>query len=104
MDFENLSLPKNSFDGIWASASLLHVPRKNLLRVLKEINLVLKKDGLFFSLFRVGEGEKLTQEKRGNAILERFYAYYKPDEIETLLKKARFKNITWELDAIVSGD
>lgn len=104
MDFENLSFPKNNFDGVWASASLLHIPKRRLLQTLKKINLVLKKNGLFFSLYRVGEGEKLTQEKRGDAVLERFYAYYKPEEIATLLKKARFKSIVWELDVIVSGD
>ena len=42
MDFEKLSFPKNSFDGIWASASLYHIPRENLLNVLKKLNLVLK--------------------------------------------------------------
>ncbi len=104
MDFENLSFPYSNFDGVWASASLLHIPKRKLLPTLKKINLVLKKNGLFFSLFRVGEGEKLTQEKRGDAILKRFYAYYKPEEIETLLKKAGFENIESELDSIVSGE
>lgn len=91
MDFENLSFPENSFDGVWASASLLHIPKERLLETLKRISLVLKKNGLFFSLFRVGEGEKLTKEKRGDAVLERFYAYYKPEEIEALLKKQNSK-------------
>lgn len=104
MDFEKLSFPKNSFDGVWASASLLHIPKNKLSQNLEKINLILKKNGLFFSLFRVGKGEKITKEKRGNAILERFYAYYKPEEILDLLKKAGFKNIEWELDNGISGD
>ncbi|MEK7534185.1 MAG: class I SAM-dependent methyltransferase [Patescibacteria group bacterium] len=104
MDFEKLSFPKNSFDGIWASASLYHVPRENLLGVLKKLNLVLKHDGLFFSLYRVGEGEKFTKEKRGNAILERFCAYYKPQEIGNLLTKTGFNSIISELDVIETGD
>ncbi len=104
MDFEELEFPENSFDGVWASASLLHVPRERLLAALIKINLVLKKGGLFFSLYRVGEGEKLTKEKRGNAVLERFYSYYKPDEIGDLLEKAGFKEIKSELDIIETGD
>lgn len=104
MDFENLTFAENSFDGAWASASLVHIPRERLLKTLKKINTVLKKNGLFFSLFRVGEGERLTKEKRGDAMLERFYAYYKPEELENLLKKAGFKKIVPELDTIASGD
>lgn len=104
MDFENLSFPRNIFDGAWASASLLHIPKRRLLKTLKKINLVLKKNGLFFSSFRIGEGEKITKEKRGNAILKRFYAYYQPEEMETLLRKAGFKSIAYKTDAIVSGD
>lgn len=104
MDFEELEFTENSFDGAWASASLLHMPKERLLSVLIKINSVLKKGGLFFSLYRVGKGEKFTKEKRGNAFLERFYAYYKPDEIRSLLKKAGFKGITSELDVIETGD
>lgn len=104
MDFEKLSFPKNSFDGIWASASLYHVPRENLLGVLNKLNLVLKNGGLFFSLYRIGEGERFTKEKRGNAVLERFCAYYQPQEIDNLLNKAGFNNIKSELDLIETGD
>ena len=104
MDFENLSFPESSFDGIWACASLYHLPKENLPRVLKKINLVLKKEGLFFSLFRFGEGERFTKEKRGSAILERFGAYYYPRELEILLVKAGFHNIKFELDSMDTGE
>jgi len=103
MDFEKLSFPVNNFDGVWASASLYHIPKENLPGALQKINLVLKKGGLFFSLFRVGEGERFTREKRENVILERFCAYYKPQEIENLLNKARFNDIKSELDFIETG-
>ena len=66
--------------------------------------MITKKGGLFFCTFRVGEGEKVTKEKRGNATLERFYAYYTPEEIENLLSQAKFKKIEFELDQIESGD
>lgn len=104
MDFEKLSFPQNSFDGIWACASLYHLPKENLLGVLKKINLVLKKGGLFFSLFRVGEGERFTKEKRGNAILERFGAYYYPKELDALLVKSGFNGIKFELDTMDTGE
>lgn len=104
MDFEEMDFPSDSFDGVWASASLLHVPRKNLLPVLKNIHTILKEGGLFFSLFRLGEGEKFTVERRGGADLRRFYAYYQPKELQALLGQAGFSNIQYEFDAINSGD
>ena len=104
MDFEKLDFPQRYFDGIWASASLYHIPRKNLLATLKNLNAVLKKDGLFFCLFRVGSGERFTKEKRGKAVLKRFAAYYNPEELEVLLSNAKFKNVISELDLIDTGD
>ena len=103
MDFENLSFPENSFDGIWANASIYHIPRENLPDVYKNIYLVLKKGGLFFSTYRVGQGEMFTKEKRGEAILERFAAYYNSAEIKNLLNKTGFKNIEFESDLIETG-
>ncbi len=104
MDFEKLDFPQNHFDGIWASASLYHIPRRNLLEALKKLNFVLKKNGLFFCLFRAGEGERFTEERRGKAVLKRFAAYYNPEELEILLSKAGFKKIISELDFIETGD
>lgn len=104
MNFEHLRFPQRSFDGVWAHASLLHLPKHKLLATLKKIYKILKNNGLFFSSFRVGEGERFTSEKRGTAKLERFYAYYQPEEVYTLLKRAKFRNITKELDTIETGD
>lgn len=104
MDFENLSLPQNSFEGAWANASLYHLPRTNLLKVFEQIREILKERGLFLSTYRVGEGERFTKEKRGDAILERFAVYYQPEEIKEMLTKAGFKDIEFELDHIETGD
>jgi len=51
----------------------------------------------------VGAGEKFTEEKRGDAVLKRFAAYYQPQELEDLLSKVGFNNITSELDLIDTG-
>src|SRR3954469_22952033 len=36
-DFLNLELPPNRFDGVYANASLFHVPRQELPRVLRDL-------------------------------------------------------------------
>lgn len=48
-DFLALALPKNRFDGIFANASLFHVPRTELPRVLVELHDALKPRGVLFA-------------------------------------------------------
>ncbi len=48
-DFLALDLPKGHFDGIFANASLFHVPSRELPRVLRELHAALKPSGVLFS-------------------------------------------------------
>ena len=48
LDFED------EFDGVWACASLLHVPMGELPGVLSSVNRSLRKWGLFFCCFKKG--------------------------------------------------
>ena len=47
-DFLKLDLPADRFDGIFANASLFHVPRQELPRVLSELRATLKPGGVLF--------------------------------------------------------
>ena len=47
-DFLNLNLESMAFDGVFANASLFHVPTQELERVLCDIQSCLKVDGVFF--------------------------------------------------------
>ena len=48
-NFLQLNLPNERFDGIFANASLFHIPRQELSRVLKELRATLKPRGVLFS-------------------------------------------------------
>lgn len=48
-DFIALDLPQARFDGVFANASLFHVPRRELPRVLTELRATLKPRGVLFS-------------------------------------------------------
>jgi SAM-dependent methyltransferase len=48
-DFLALELPAGRFDGIFANASLFHVPCQELPRVLSELHATLKPDGVLFT-------------------------------------------------------
>lgn len=48
-DFLNLDLPAERFDGVFANASLFHVPKADLPRVLRQLQATLKPRGVFFT-------------------------------------------------------
>jgi len=48
-NFLELNLPDNYFDGIFANATMFHIPSKELPRVLKQLHASLKPGGILFS-------------------------------------------------------
>jgi SAM-dependent methyltransferase len=71
MRFDQLS-EQEAYDGVWASACLLHVPREELSDILVRIRSALKRDGVFYASFKVGEGD-------GRDNLGRYYNYPSPE-------------------------
>lgn len=59
LKFEELDFC-NSFDGIWANASLLHVAYDDLGGILKKIHKALKKEGVFFASFKHGNKHRVV--------------------------------------------
>jgi SAM-dependent methyltransferase len=57
-DFLALELPPGSFDGIFANASLFHVPGRVLPRVLRQLRAALKPDGVLFASNPRGNNEE----------------------------------------------
>lgn len=52
--------PEGQFEGIWASASLLHLPETGLTDVLQRISGWLNEDGVLYVSFKQGEGERTS--------------------------------------------
>lgn len=48
---------KEKYDGIWACASILHLPKKQLREVLKNMYAALKPEGWIYTSFKYGEFE-----------------------------------------------
>jgi len=61
-----------TYDGVWANACLLHVPRSELAQVLARIWRALKPGGYFYASFKAGTAE-------GRDSLNRYYNYPTPD-------------------------
>lgn len=54
--FEDL-VAEAVFDGVWANACLLHVPRPALPGILAKVNRALRPGGVFYASFKAGEAE-----------------------------------------------
>ena len=57
-DFLRLDLPVSRFDGVFANASLFHVPASELPRVLRELHAALRPGGILFSSNPHGRNEE----------------------------------------------
>jgi SAM-dependent methyltransferase len=66
-DFLQLDLPKSSFDGVFANASLFHVPSQELPRVLGQLHAALKAGGVLFSSNPRGTNEECWSSGRYGA-------------------------------------
>jgi len=66
-DFLKLDLPDRHFDGVFANASLFHVPTQELPRVLRELHASLKPGGVLFSSNPRGRNEEGWNEGRYGA-------------------------------------
>ncbi len=63
-DFLAMQLPESRFDGIFANASLFHVPSQELPRVLLELHETLKPRGVLFSSNPRGNNEEGISDGR----------------------------------------
>lgn len=57
MAFEDMTF-ENCFDGVWACASLLHVPSSQIHAVFQRFERALKPGGLWYLSFKLGKGER----------------------------------------------
>lgn len=85
-DFLALRLPPGRFDGIFANASLFHVPRQELPRVLRELHAALKPDGVLFS-----SNPRGTNEEGWNR--GRYGAYHDIEAWRTYLEATGFAEL-----------
>ena len=68
--FEEISFDKE-FDGIWACATLLHVPMDELPVIMKKLHNALKENGALYASFKYGEGTTLRGERKFSDFTEK---------------------------------
>lgn len=62
--FEDFNDPENSWDGIWAMASLVHTEPEALSEIVAKIRRSLKPNGVFFATLKYGEQNQILKDGR----------------------------------------
>lgn len=94
---DQLDFPAETFDGFWAAAVLLHIPKAEMDEALLKIKSVCKKGAVGFISLKIGKGEK-EQVSTG-----RWFAYYTEGEIRGVLKKNGYELLKMEFDYDIHG-
>jgi ubiquinone/menaquinone biosynthesis C-methylase UbiE len=87
MDMRQLDFADASYDAVWAIASLLHIPKAEAPTVVSEFRRVVKEGGVVAVAVKRGTGERWLRRPEGR----RFFAYYEPTELDSLLASADLK-------------
>lgn len=88
MRFDELDAD-TAYDGVWASASLLHVPAADLPDILRRVHQALKPGGTFVASFKAGTGE-------GRDSMGRYYNYPSADALEAAYRAAGWIDLALE--------
>lgn len=100
MDMTALSFPEESFDVVYALNSLLHIPKKDLPTVLKNIQTVLKPNGLFYMGVYGSENESEHIWENDSYTPKRFFAFYSDEHLQEItgqyFEVISFKKVTFE--------
>lgn len=94
-NFETMPFEDEVFDGAWSCVTLLHVARGEMDSMIKKVKRILKKDGIFFISLQEGIGkQKVERDIYDNVPM--IIHYYKPDEIQKILKNNGFEILDYE--------
>lgn len=88
-DFNDLPFADESFGGVWAYTSLLHVPKSEVLKSLQEIYRVLKVGGILG--LGLIEGDTEEYRESSGVSMPRWFSFYTKAEVENLLKNNGFE-------------
>ena len=84
LSFDELNY-RNHFDCIWASASLLHVPKAEFSKTVQRLVQALKPRGILFMSFKYGNGEAEFDS--------RHYSYFTPSDLRAFLANVQHARV-----------
>jgi len=97
MDSRNLTFESETFDGVWAQASLLHIPKDDIPRTLAGVYRVLKKGGIFYLAVKKGDKVSLDPDAR-HKNLPKYWVFFETEEMISLLQDAGFRMLEYSVE------
>lgn len=85
LDFYQLGSLHRTFDAVYSMNSLLHVPKAELSRVLREVGAVLAKGGLFY-LGLYGGADDVWEQQNEAEGTRRFFFFHSPETLREALR------------------
>jgi len=85
-DLADPDAPGTAYDGVWADASLLHVDRDDLPRVLARLADVTRPGGTLFVSVKEGDGEDWSTH--GNVTAPRFFTFWRDEPLRSVAEGA----------------
>ena len=99
LDVYHLDQYPKTFDAVFAQAVLLHIPKSDIMGILKAIKTKINLDGfLYIAVKAVNESgieEEVLTENDYDYSYERFFSYFTEEEIEGYIKELGMELI-WE--------
>jgi 2-polyprenyl-3-methyl-5-hydroxy-6-metoxy-1,4-benzoquinol methylase len=97
LDLHDIGLLSDQYDGIYAAAVLLHVPKKEIPQVLDSFFQRVRSGGSVFLGLKeqspTGQEEEMVSDVKYGIPTDRFFSFFKKEEIRDLLAQAGFTDI-----------
>jgi SAM-dependent methyltransferase len=98
-DLRAIPFQAMSFDGLWAAASLMHLPKPEARRILADLCRLVRPGGLFAATVTYGVTSRLVT---GGWVPGRYFARWKKDELARAVRRAGWKIL--ELNVVTNGE
>ena len=66
----------DTYDGIWACSSIIHVERNDLIYILRKMLYSLKNNGTIYTCFKIGDKEIIQDGKYFNYLTKDLFEYF----------------------------
>ena len=92
-DIRRANFISSSFDGILASCSLIHIPKKDILPLLNKFSDMLKRDGVIYIALQEGKSQEIFINEPFKPDEKLFLNIISLEEITNLLMRSGFSII-----------
>lgn len=87
---------KQEFDGFWACAVLVHIPRARIDEALQAIGAVVRLGGVGFISLKAGDTEEFEEREKLGRQERRLFTYWHRGDFEQVLQRNHFETLWYQ--------